>query len=375
MGQRRNRLLIFGPDSVHTHKWANYVRSAGWDVSWVAYGPSTDAAVVAIPVVRLELGGRLASVRTIFDLAIQSIRFRRLLRRIEPDIVQTHWLLGPAWIAALAGTCPIVATAWGSDVLLPFPRARTACFLTRLLGRRIHAITHSSDALQEKLLEIGFPRERLHRVLHGVDRTRFRPQSRDVGLLTELGVDPELPVLLSPRGVVPVYSPDTVLNAFEKVVKERRCTLLLRVPAQDRDEWERLRSLLGPDALKRVVTFTQLEHSVFARLLASCDVVISVSRSEGASVTVMEAIFCERPLIVSDIPQNREWVRDATFGSIVPVGDSDALASAIEGVLANPVAAAEKCRLASADARKIGDEEAGLGRALLLYEKLLSERH
>jgi glycosyltransferase involved in cell wall biosynthesis len=174
--------------------------------------------------------------------------------------------------------------------------------------------------------------------------------------------------------VVPVYSPDTVLNAFEKVVKDRRCTLLLRVPAQDRDEWERLRSLLGPDALKRVVTFTQLEHSVFARLLASCDVVISVSRSEGASVTVMEAIFCERPLIVSDIPQNREWVRDARFGSVVPVGDASALASAIQDVLANPVAAAEKSRLAAADARKIGDEEAGLGQALLLYEKLLNER-
>ncbi|MDX6451509.1 MAG: hypothetical protein QOH16_1558 [Gaiellaceae bacterium] len=364
-------MVIFGPDSIHTHRWADYVRGAGWSVIWIAYGETARDAAGVIPVVSLETGGRLAFLRTLFDLMRSSRRLRRMLRRFDPDIVQTHWFLGPAWIAALAGRHPIVATAWGSDVLLPFPGRRAAHFLTRVLGRRLNAVTYSSKELERELLEIGVPPGRLHRVLHGVDRERFRPLAADPVLLEELGVNTDAPVILSPRGVAPVYAPETVVRAFAQVVARMPCTLLMRVPSDQTKEWEMLLATVAPAVARRIVSYAGVEHDIFPRLLASCDVVVSVSRSEGASNTLMEALLCERPVIVSDIPQNREWIRDERFGSIVPVGDAGALAAAIEHVLADKAGAERKAREAASATSELA---AGPEQVLPLYASLLAER-
>jgi len=363
-------MVVFGPDSVHTHRWADYVRRAGWDVVWVAYGETGRNAAGIIPVVSLETGGHFAFVRTLVDIFRSSRRFRRLLRQLEPDVIQTHWLLGPAWIAALAGRHPIVATAWGSDVLLPFPGRGAARLLTRVLGRQLDAITHSSQTLERGLLDVGLPPERLHRVMHGVDRTHFKPLPADPLLLKELGITTTSPVILSPRGIAPVYAPETVVRAFAKVVARVPCTLLIRVPPDQIEEWEDLRSTLAPDVVESIVTFPGVDHDVVPRLLASSDIVISVSRSEGASVTVMEALLCQRPVIVSDIPQNREWVRDDRFGTIVPVGDADALAAAIENVLGDGDGAATKARDAALSLPELAD---GPAQVLPLYASLLAE--
>jgi L-malate glycosyltransferase len=373
MTERRPRLVIFGPDSVHTHRWAEYVRAASWDVTWIAYGPSKRNAVATIDEVTLETGGRFVVARTIFDLIRGAIRLRRKLRALAPDVLQTHWFLGPMWIAALAGRHPIVATAWGSDVLLPFPGRRAADFLTRLLGKRIDAITSSSEALERALIDSGLPPRRMHRVVHGIDSNLFKPLPRSGALLNELGVDALAPVILSPRGVIPVYDPEMVLRAFEQLLMWRPATLLLRVPADQRAEWHELCGALAPQTVEHIVIFEGVARERFPELLASCDVVVSVARSEGSSITVLEALFCERPLIVSDIPPNREWVTDESFGTIVGVGDADDLARGIDRILADPAAASSKARHAAVHARMIGDQTVSLASVVTLYESLLEQ--
>jgi L-malate glycosyltransferase len=359
---------VLGPDSTHTHRWIEYLRAQHWRVSWIAYGAIHDRAVASIPVVRLELGGRFALIRTIIDVMRFALRLRRILGKLRPDLVQVHWFLGPVWVTALAANSPVVATAWGSDVLLPIPNRRAARLLTRVLVRRVDAVTYNSAALKDGLLEAGVRQDKLHRVLHGVDSSRFRPLSRDTELLRTLGVPREHPVILSPRGIAPVYAPEVVLDAFSRVASSTACTLLIRVPPDNEAEWEALLERVSPAAARRIVPFPGVDHNVFPRLLASSDVVVSVSRSEGASVTVMEAMLCERPVIVSDIPQNREWVRDPRFGTIVDVGDAGALAEAIRDVLRQPAEFTAKARFARSLASSIPN---GPDEALRLYEQLL----
>jgi glycosyltransferase involved in cell wall biosynthesis len=370
--ERPPRIAIFGPNSVHTHRWADYVQAAGWDVTWIAYGAPDERALASIPTVRLELGGRFATLRTVADLIRFTFRLRRILRRVDPDVVQTHWFLGPAWLAACAGRQPVVATAWGSDVLLPFPGRRIAKVLTRALARRFAAVTYNSEALRDGLLRSGVPARKLHRVLLVVDPVHFRPGPRDPQLLATLGVPPGLPVILSPRGIAPVYAPEVVLDAFSRVSVELDCTLLIRVPPEAEAEWHTLRERLSPDAADRVIAFAGVESDVFADLLNSCDAIVSVSRSEGASVTVMEALMCERPVIVSDIPQNREWVQDDRFGAIVDVGDPVSLAAAIERVIRDPEGSAKRARAARSQLPPL--DEVGPAEVIRLYDALRSDR-
>jgi hypothetical protein len=59
------------------------------------------------------------------------------------------------------------------------------------------------------------------------------------------------------------------------------------------------------------------------------DLYLSASHSDGTSISLLEAMACGRPALVSDIPGNREWVQPGVNGWLFPDGDEKALAQAI----------------------------------------------
>ncbi len=63
------------------------------------------------------------------------------------------------------------------------------------------------------------------------------------------------------------------------------------------------------------------------------DLYISPSHVDGSSVSLMEALACGLPVLVSDIPANREWITDGANGWLFPDGDADALAAKIISVM------------------------------------------
>jgi len=52
---------------------------------------------------------------------------------------------------------------------------------------------------------------------------------------------------------------------------------------------------------------------------------------DGSSVSLLEAMACGLPSIVSDIPANQEWIQDERNGWVFPDGDAEALAQVILG--------------------------------------------
>jgi glycosyltransferase involved in cell wall biosynthesis len=58
-------------------------------------------------------------------------------------------------------------------------------------------------------------------------------------------------------------------------------------------------------------------------------VYISASHSDGTSISLLEAFATGTPVIVPDIPGNREWVTPGENGWLFPDGDVQALASTI----------------------------------------------
>jgi glycosyltransferase involved in cell wall biosynthesis len=71
-------------------------------------------------------------------------------------------------------------------------------------------------------------------------------------------------------------------------------------------------------------------------LLARCDVFALSSRSEGGPISVLEAMAAGLPVVASDVGGVGEIVVDQQTGLLVPPGDPDALAAALERLLADP---------------------------------------
>ena len=71
-------------------------------------------------------------------------------------------------------------------------------------------------------------------------------------------------------------------------------------------------------------------------LLATASVFVLSSRSEGLPISVIEAMAAGLPVIASAVGGVGEQVEDGVTGLLVPAGDVDALADALERLLADP---------------------------------------
>ena len=59
----------------------------------------------------------------------------------------------------------------------------------------------------------------------------------------------------------------------------------------------------------------------------TADAYVSCAQSDGTSVSLLEAMATGLPVVVSDIPSNREWVVEAQNGWLASVGSSEEFAN------------------------------------------------
>jgi glycosyltransferase involved in cell wall biosynthesis len=72
--------------------------------------------------------------------------------------------------------------------------------------------------------------------------------------------------------------------------------------------------------------------------LEKADVFVLSSAWEGLGNVIIEALLCGTPVVSTDCPSGpAEILENGRYGRLVPVGDPDALASAIAEALRSPV--------------------------------------
>jgi glycosyltransferase involved in cell wall biosynthesis len=79
----------------------------------------------------------------------------------------------------------------------------------------------------------------------------------------------------------------------------------------------------------RVLLPGQVTYADLPRFYRLADLYVAATHSDGTSISLLEAMACGCPALVSDIPGNREWVTPGENGWLSPPGDVDSLAQAI----------------------------------------------
>ncbi len=273
-----------------------------------------------IACVYLLVGGAKSSIR--YFLGVPKVR--QTLRKIRPDILLTLYAGGYGQLAWLSGFRPYAIYAMGSDILLlknPIGRAITQRALRAAADRFANG-----DYLAQRATELcGAPVKSL---LIGVDPSQFQPGQPDQKIL-----------FLSNRAFKPIYNNRYIIEAFS------------HRDFDDTPDFEFHFASFGP-LLEETKQYAQkiLSPKMFARfkfwggvtdaqmldLLHRSRYFVSMSRSDGTATSLLEAMSCGLYPILSDIPQNRDWIDSSkNNGQLVPLDNPSHLAQTFQTALTN----------------------------------------
>ena len=162
-------------------------------------------------------------------------------------------------------------------------------------------------------------------------------------------------MLLSLRSWEPVYGVDVVASGFVRAaqqIPELRLALL-----GSGSQARTIHEILARGGVEKQVYFGgQVSNDRLIQFYRTADLYLSASHSDGSSVSLMEALACGLPVLVSAIPGNQEWIQaeKAGEGWLFRDGDAQALA---EGIIRAYRLRGERPARAQA-ARRLAEERA-----------------
>lgn len=140
------------------------------------------------------------------------------------------------------------------------------------------------------------------------------------------------PVIVTSGRLVPQKDYPTLLDAFALLLKRQDCRLLILGDGPLRQQLETRTKTLG---IKDNVHFSGFVDNPVAPM-KSARLFVGCSRWEGFCNVIVEALLCGLPVVFTDCPSGpAEILENGKYGTLVPVGDTVALAAAMEAVLQN----------------------------------------
>jgi glycosyltransferase involved in cell wall biosynthesis len=253
---------------------------------------------------------------------------------LQPDILHAHHLRSPTTAAVLASLLlrrPLIAKILGgghAGDISGINRNWLGRLRIQVLKRYVDRFVVISAQIAAELEASGIEANQQVRLPNGVDTTKFRPlagESRE-HMKQALGLSNELHVLYHGR-LTKQKAVHDLLSAWKQVGARHPDTILLI--AGSGPEASLLQDQAGAQ-----VRFLGHRQDI-SKLLASVDLFVLPSMSEGLSNALLEAMASQVACIATDVEGNNELIREGVSGRLFSAGDPAQLSDLIDALLAN----------------------------------------
>jgi glycosyltransferase involved in cell wall biosynthesis len=291
---------------------------------------------------RVNYLGKIARVVVMTQYLEQQYRATMAAARAQQaDVIHAHWAIptGPAAVhAARRLRIPSVITMHGGDVYVnpeqgyDFPTRWYVRPALRWTLRKADALSAITEDCRQHALRAGAPAASIRLVFNGTDLERFCPAAHRNGA-PDLRFGPQM--IFACRQLFPRKGIRFLIEAAAQL-KPRfpELKVVLAGDGFERPELVRLAADLGITA---DVTFLGwVPNSELPPYYRAAAVSVIPSLEEGFGIPAAEAMGCETPVVASDAGGLPEVVENGVTGLVVPRGDSQALATAIGSLLADP---------------------------------------
>lgn len=330
--------LIVNSYSPQSAKLCQYLVKRGYEIHYVNL-TNTPLRLPGVKNywIRQEINpawGLLKSAVAIFNKLRALQELKQIIKRVKPDIVHGHGLNFAGILAVYSGFHPTIVTTRGSDVMQIDKFIGAEQYLIRQTLKKADAVTGSSEALQNQSLRLGMPPEKFQMVYFGIDAEIFKKMPRDT-LRRRLKIKNEK-VIFCPRSINAIYNIDILIKAIARLKDNFKLMLIKQNLSPE--YWAKIQGLIKELNLgKKIILWPQTDPQGMADLYNLAAVVVSLAQSDGLAVSFLEAMACEKKIVISNVGFVREWHQNNNFW-VVPIGDIETTTKAIADALKMPSA-------------------------------------
>lgn len=290
-------------------------------------GPFLRDVPPSVPVIDLESKGVMASLPGLVRY-LRSQRPQALLATLD------HANAVAVGAARLAGTrtrvfvrqANVIEASSGGGI-----RRSAIRLAVRLAYPRADGVVAVSEGISEGLVrDVGVRSDKVHTIYNPVVSAELDALAQEP-LEHPWFLPGAAPVVLAAGRLTEQKDFSTLIDAFSRLRSERHVRLVILGEGEERSSLSsRARDLDIEDAID-MPGFVDNPFKYMSR----ASLFVLSSRWEGLPGVLVQALACGCPVVSTDCAGNgpREILRGGEFGSLVPVGDSRALATAMDAAL------------------------------------------
>lgn len=336
------RILYFSREySTHDHRFLSALEKTGHQIYYLRLerrGHALEDRPIPAAVKQVQWVGGAGPAR-LQDGFRLLFNLKQVLKETKPDLVHAGPIQSSAFLVALSGYKPLVSMSWGYDLLVDAHKNKTWTWATRYTLQHSAVLVGDCQAVRQAAVSYGMSKDHIVTFPWGVDLSHFSPNPEtgihpSPGLRSHLGWGEEAFVLLSTRSWESIYGVEILAEAFVQTARQHPELRLIMVG--NGSLAARLRKIfLRGKVIDQVVCPGQVNQSDLPKYYRSADLYVSASHSDGTSISMLEALSCGCPVLLSDVPGNLEWITPGEQGWFFRDGNIQSLAEAITKAVEN----------------------------------------
>lgn len=292
-------IFIGDAGSIHIAKYVNYyAHKDDYDVCIATFSQTncTDCQNVVFLSNHIVSagGGNYHYFFSIFKLA-------KLIREYNPDYINAHFSYSMGFIALVAlklsrRNAELSIVCHGSDVMA---YSHKWCYwLNKIVLHSAKKIIAVSEPMYRKILSWKIDKRKIFVGQYGVVVKKQESVQRDIDII-------------SIRDASPNSRIEFMLNALSQIDKIEKRKIIFIIPNIENKRLEGLRKKYS-----YIEFHERMNHSKIVKLLERSKMYISATKSDGTSLSLIEAMVYGVYPIVSDIPTNAYWIKNSINGRL-----------------------------------------------------------
>jgi glycosyltransferase involved in cell wall biosynthesis len=294
-----NKLLIVGSNSIHVYNYIELIKDYFDEILLISDKKREGSTIKTIELdFHLTISSRFKTVKEI----------KKAIADFKPSLIHIHQANSCAYYtlkAARSSRIPKVLTVWGSDILVA---PKKSFWLKKMVQYNLrNADAFTSDA---KFL--------------AAEMQRIVPEIKLDILIANFGIEtidlnwPKENIIYSNRLHKKLYRVEKVIDAFNLFItnsKDKNWRLVIAATGEETDNLKTMVDRLGLNDYVEFVGWVNKEKN--AEYYAKAKIFVSIPESDATAISLLEAMAYGCIPVLSDLPANREWIKDGENGVII----------------------------------------------------------